>query len=104
MKTPSITTDINGVEVIVLVLVPTPLADVEQLADLRKRAGLTLAELAGRMGCSRTQVHRLERAERIELASLRRYADGLGLSIVLDNGCVRLAGAPRMVRRRLKRG
>lgn len=52
-----------------------------QIAAARKRAGLTIDELAERAGLSSTYVWRMERGERnVSLKNLQKLADALGMS------------------------
>jgi DNA-binding XRE family transcriptional regulator len=57
-----------------------------QLAEARQQAGLTQAELAGRLGVSQAQVARLERRgyDAYTLNSLRRYVVALGDGYTLE--------------------
>ena len=56
-----------------------------RLADLRKEAHLTQAELAERIGIDQPRVSRLEHADlaRAEVGSLAAFAEGLGGSLEL---------------------
>jgi SOS-response transcriptional repressor LexA len=52
-----------------------------QIAAVRKRAGLTIDELAERAGLSTTYVWRMERGERnVSLKNLQKLADALGVA------------------------
>lgn len=51
---------------------------VEQLADVRRAAGLSQTEVAARMGTSQSAVARLERGDAdVRLSTLQRYAEAL---------------------------
>jgi DNA-binding XRE family transcriptional regulator len=53
-----------------------------QLAEQRKRQGLTQAEVAKRIGTSAPQLCRTERRpERANMTTLRKYADALGMGL-----------------------
>jgi transcriptional regulator with XRE-family HTH domain len=52
------------------------------LADLRRKAGLSQAQMAKKMGVSNTQVSRIEASyPDVMFPSLRRYMDALGTTI-----------------------
>lgn len=68
------------------------------LLHYRLAAGLSVIELARRMGCSRVQVHRLEGSANLNEASVRRYAAALNLQPALD-----LVGPSIRRRRRMVR-
>jgi|SRR5579859_2854927 len=57
-----------------------------QLAEAREAAGLTQAEVAGRLGVSQAQVARLEKRgyDAYTLSSLRRYVKALGDEFALE--------------------
>lgn len=75
-------------------IVPGPIG--AQIRRLRTEAGLTLADLAERVGTSAPTMHRYETGwDRFEIATLRRIAEALGATLE-----VRLApsrGGPRPV-------
>lgn len=51
-------------------------------ADLRRRAGLTLAQLAGRCGYTQaTSVWRVEKGHQPRLDRARRFAEALGVTL-----------------------
>lgn len=53
-----------------------------QLAEQRKRKGLTQAEVARRIGTSAPQLCRTERRpERANMSTLLKYADALGMGL-----------------------
>ena len=53
-----------------------------QLANQRKRQGLTQAELAKKMGTSTPQLSRTERRpENVNMRTLIRYAEAVGMSL-----------------------
>ena len=53
-----------------------------QLAEQRKRQGLTQAELAKRMGTSTPQLSRTERRpENVNMRTLIRYAEAVGMNL-----------------------
>ena len=53
-----------------------------QLADHRKRQGLTQAELAKKIGTSTPQLSRTEqRPENVNMRTLIRYAEAVGMSL-----------------------
>jgi DNA-binding XRE family transcriptional regulator len=56
------------------------------LAALRRQAGLTQAELAGRLGISQSDLSKLERRQDPRVVTLRKYAAALGaeLRVVFD--------------------
>lgn len=51
------------------------------LAEARRRAGLTQAQMAERMGISQSDVSKLERRGDVHLSTLRAYADALGVGL-----------------------
>ena len=61
----------------------------ESLADARRRAGLTQAEVSGRMGISQSDVSKLERRGDARVSTLRAYARALGGRLRL---CLQLPG------------
>ena len=72
------------------------------LAALRRRLGLTQAEVAGRMGISQSYLSKLERRKDVRLSSLRAYAEALGgrleVAVATAGGRVEIGGdvdAPR---------
>ncbi len=68
-----------------------------RLAEMRRRLGVTQAEVAGRMGVTQGRVSAIERAKpgATELRTLAAYVEALGgrLEIVADFGDQRLAFA-----------
>jgi DNA-binding XRE family transcriptional regulator len=55
-----------------------------QLVAARNRAGLTQAQVAGRMGTTQSTIARLESGKRLPtLSSLERYAQAVGCKIQL---------------------
>jgi len=53
-----------------------------QLANLRKRKGLTQAEVAKRIGTSTPQLSRTERRpENVNMRTLMRYAEAVGMHL-----------------------
>jgi len=56
----------------------------QELATLRKRAGLTQQELAEELGVSQSFVAKLESGKNAELKSVLRVAAGLGKKVVLS--------------------
>jgi DNA-binding XRE family transcriptional regulator len=57
-----------------------------QLVEARQKAGLTQAEMAGRLGVSQAQVARIEKCgyDAYTLTTLRRYVQALGEGFSLD--------------------
>ena len=63
------------------------------LSDYRKSAGLTLHQVADKMGVSHVAVVKMEKAGNPKLASLKRYAEAVGVPVEeivknLTNGLV----------------
>ncbi len=56
----------------------------ERLRDIRKRAGLTQADLAGRLGIGQGALSRLERRSDILVSTLRDYIQALGGTLRVD--------------------
>lgn len=54
------------------------------LRSARERAGLTQAELAGRLGISQSNVAEFERSSALSETTVRRYATALGLEARLS--------------------
>ena len=50
------------------------------LTDYRKQAGLTLQQVAERMGVSHVAVVKMEKAGNPKLSTLRRYVDAVGVA------------------------
>jgi transcriptional regulator with XRE-family HTH domain len=58
---------------------------IQQLKQLREKKGLSLQEVADRMGTDRANVHRLENAPgNPTVATLARYAEAMGKRIVIS--------------------
>ncbi len=54
------------------------------LRELRKKVGVTQADLAAAIGTDQPQLSRLERAEDPRLRSIRLYVEALGGELVLE--------------------
>ncbi len=54
------------------------LRDALDLAELRKRLGVTQMEMAGRLGVGQPRVSALERRDDVYLSTLREYIEALG--------------------------
>ena len=70
---------------------PPPLG--QQIAEARKAAGLTQAQVAERIaGLSQSRLSQIERGGRKGLhnATLCRIADAIGVSVLMDAGGIRL--------------
>lgn len=59
-----------------------------ELAEMRKSAGLTQAEVAAALGVSQARISRIEHGQVDSLDTLRAYAEALGaeVSIVVSRG------------------
>lgn len=63
------------------------------LTDYRKEAGLTLQQVADKMGVSHVAVRKMEQMGNPKIATLRRYAEAVGVPVEemvknLTNGLV----------------
>ena len=74
--------------------------DAYQLAEIRKQAGLTQAELAGRMGVTKGRISQIEHGEVFTVEAIARYISALGgrLDLVADFGdhTYRVGGAEEL--------
>ena len=56
----------------------------EKMIQARKRAGMSQADVARRMGISQPRVARIESGSNISMDILRRYAEATGSALVID--------------------
>lgn len=59
-------------------------AFIEKMIQARKRAGMSQADVARRMGISQPRVARIESGSNISMDILRRYAKATGSALVID--------------------
>jgi DNA-binding XRE family transcriptional regulator len=59
-------------------------AFIEKMIQARKRAGMSQADVARRMGISQPRVARIESGSKISMDILRRYAKATGSALVID--------------------
>lgn len=59
-------------------------AFIEKMIQARKRAGMSQADVARRMGISQPRVARIESGSNISVDILRRYAKTTGSALVID--------------------